>query len=354
VKNQVDSLARLSVGNGAALVTRPATGEILAMVGSRDYFDAAHDGNVNVTTSLRQPGSSIKIVTYALALENGFTAASVLDDSPVSYSLPGLPAYTPVNYDNRFHGAVPLRYALANSYNIPAVKLVAKLGVPAVVAKGKQMGIGSWTDESRYGLSITLGGGEVTMLDMAEVAGTLANEGKRNDLVPILEVTDYTGKVYERNKPGKGIQVIKPDIAWIMSNILSDNTARTNAFGPSSALVIPGKTVSVKTGTSNDKRDNWTIGYTPSILAAVWVGNNDNTPMNPYLSSGVTGAAPIWHDIMMELLKDQKDEVPARSDMIVSLPCHFDRPEYFIKGTEPTGGRCAPLPTPTPSPTPTP
>jgi penicillin-binding protein 1C len=352
VTSNVDGLANLNVGNGAAVVTNPKTGEILAMVGSKNYFDTARDGNVNVTTALRQPGSSIKVVTYALALENGFTAASVLDDSPVVYTIPNNPAYAPVNYDGKFHGATPLRYALANSYNIPAVKLVARLGVGSVVAKGKAMGIGSWTDESRYGLSITLGGGDVTMLDMAEVFGTLANNGVRKDIAPILEVTDYTGKVYERNTLQGGVQALKEDVAWIMGNILSDNAARTNAFGPNSALVIPGKTVSVKTGTSNDKRDNWTIGYTPSFVATVWVGNNDNTPMNPYLSSGVTGAAPIWHDIMVELLKDKQDEIPMRSNNIISLPCYFGRPEYFMRGTEPTGGRCLALPTPTPSPTP--
>ena len=352
VTNQINNLSYLQVGNGAALVTNPKTGEILAMVGSRDYFDSSRDGNVNVTTSLRQPGSSIKVVTYALALENGFTPATILDDSPVVYSFPGLPSYAPINYDNKFHGPTPLRYALGNSYNIPAVKVAAKLGVQQIIQKGRLMGIESWIDESRYGLSITLGGAEVTMTDMAEVFGTLANNGERKDLVPILEVTDYTGKVYERTKEDRGIQAVKPEVAWLVSNILSDNAARTSAFGAASTLVIPGKTVSVKTGTSNDKRDNWTIGYTPSILAAVWVGNNDNTPMNPYLSSGVTGAAPIWHDMMVELLKDKNDEIPGRNDSIVSLPCYFGKPEYFIRGTEPAGGRCAPLPTPSATPTP--
>lgn len=349
VSTNVDTLSNLSVGNGAAMVTNPKTGEVLAMVGSKNYFDSAHDGNVNVATSLRQPGSSIKVVTYALALENGFTAASVLDDSPVSYSIPNNPPYVPVNYDGKFHGLTPLRYALANSYNIPAVKLAAKLGVNAIVNKGNLMGITSWKDPSKYGISITLGGADVTMLDMTKVFGTLANKGVRQELSPILEVTDYTGKVYERKKFDGGIQAVKEDVAWIISNILSDNTARTNAFGPNSELVIPGKTVSVKTGTSNDKRDNWTIGYTPSYVVAVWVGNNDNTPMNPYLSSGITGAAPIWHDIMTELLKDKQDELAERSTTITALPCYFGRVEYFIRGTEPAGGRCQNIPTPTPS-----
>ncbi len=354
VSNQISRLASLRVGNGAALVTDPQTGGILAMVGSRDYFDSTREGNVNVTVALRQPGSSIKVVTYAAALEKGLTAASILDDSPVSYSQIGSPIYTPVNYDGKFHGFVPLRYALGNSYNIPAVKTIASIGVPAVIEKGRTMGITSWIDESRYGLALTLGGGEVTMLDMASVFGTLANLGTKTALMPILEVSDYTGKVFERNTPKKQPNAVKPEVAWILGNILSDNLARQSAFGPSSLLVIPDKTVSVKTGTSNDKRDNWTIGYTPSYVVTVWVGNNNNTPMDPYLTSGVTGAAPIWHDIMVEILKGKPDETLPRPEGVVSIPCYYGRPEYFVKSTEPVNGRCAPIPTPRPSESPTP
>jgi penicillin-binding protein 1C len=352
--NQINSLTNLHVGNGGAVVTNPKTGEILAMVGSKDYFNIQDDGNVNVTTSLRQPGSSIKVVTYASALENGFTAASILDDAPVAYTSAGSPVYTPVNYDGKFHGPTPFRNALGNSYNIPAVKLLAKIGVQTMIEKARRMGITTWNDESRFGLSLTLGGGEVTMLDMAKVFGTLANEGKRMDLLPILEISDYTGKVLEKNTPKLGDTAFSKDIAFIMSNILSDNQARMSAFGPNSSLVISGKTVSVKTGTSNDKRDNWTIGYTPSFVTTVWVGNNNNEPMDPMLTSGITGAAPIWHDIMTELLKNKQDEAQSKPETVVSLPCYFGKNEYFIKGTEPQSGRCAPLPTPTPSPTPTP
>ncbi len=352
VRTQLDALAGLRVGNGAALVTNPKTGEILAMVGSKNYFDTAEDGNVNVTTSLRQPGSSIKVVNYAAALENEFTAATILDDSPVVYQSPGSPAYAPMNYDGKFHGPTPLRYAFANSYNIPAVKTLAKIGVSAMVEKGRAMGIDSWTDPGRFGLSLTLGGGEVTMLDMARVFGTLANGGSRVDLRPILEVTDYSGHVLEKNTKKPGIAAVRPEVAWIISNILSDNSARTAAFGPASSLVIPGKTVSVKTGTTDSKRDNWTIGYTPSLLTAVWVGNNNNAPMNPLLTSGVTGAAPIWHDIMAEFLKDKSDEITAQPADVIAIPCYFNRAEYFIKGTEPPGGRCAPIPTPSATPTP--
>lgn len=355
VKTHIDALAKLQVGNGAALVTNPRSGDILAMVGSRDYFDVSRDGNVNVTTAQQQPGSAIKVVTYAAAMEKGIHAATIINDAPIVYQSAGSPPYAPVNYDGKFHGPVPLRYALANSYNIPAVKTLATIGLPAMMEKAKQMGIDSWgNDPSRYGLSLTLGGADVTMLEMAKVYGTLANMGKRQDLRPILQVTDYTGKIMEDHQPSKSVEALTPEIAWIISNILSDNAARQSAFGPTSALVIPGKTVSVKTGTTNEKRDNWTAGYTPSFAAVVWVGNNDNSPMNPYLTSGITGAAPIWHDIMVELLKDKPDEVPLKPTTIVSLPCYFGKVEYFITGTEPAGGRCAPIPTQTPTPETTP
>lgn len=353
VKSHIDSLTNLQVGNGAALITNPKTGDILAMVGSRDYFDTTRDGNVNVTTALRQPGSAIKVVTYTAALENSMTAASLITDAPIVYKTAGSPSYAPVNYDGKFHGPVPLRYALANSYNVPAVKTLAAIGLPVMMEKARAMGIDTWSaDPSRYGLSLTLGGGEVTMLEMANVYGSLANQGKRQELRPILEITDYTGKVLEQHESRNVMDAVKPDVAWIISNILSDNNARIAAFGPNSALVIPGKTVSVKTGTTNDKRDNWTIGYTPSYVAVVWVGNNDNSPMNPYLTSGITGAAPIWHDIMVELLKDKPDEIPVKPATVVSLPCYFGKVEYFITGTQPAGGRCAPIPTITPTPTP--
>lgn len=350
VTTQVNTLASLQVGNGAALVTNPKTGEILAMVGSRDYFDLSRDGNVNVTTSLRQPGSSIKIVTYSAALENGMTAATILDDSPITYPQLGGAPYTPVNYDGRFHGRVPLRNALGNSYNVPAVKTLATIGLPTMIEKGRQMGITSWEDQNRFGLSLTLGGGEVLMTDMAVAYGTIANLGSRVDLMPILQVTDYTGRVIEHNAPHKTPDAVKPEVAWIIGDILRDNAARTAAFGPNSTLVIPGKSVSVKTGTTNEKRDNWTLGFTPNYVAAVWVGNNNNAPMHPTLTSGVTGAAPIWHDIMVELLKDKPDEEPQKPDGVVSLPC-YGKTEYFVRGTEPPGGRCAPFPTQTPSPT---
>ncbi|HCM37183.1 MAG: Penicillin-binding protein [Candidatus Gottesmanbacteria bacterium GW2011_GWB1_43_11] len=346
VTNNVNDLAKLRVGNGAAIVTDPKTGDILAMVGSKDYF-SSQDGNVNVVLSERQPGSSIKVVNYAAGLQNGLTAASVIDDAPISFPNPGQAAYTPVNYDSKFHGLVTIRSALANSYNIPAVKVLNRIGVPTMITAGRAMGISTWEDDSRFGLALTLGGGEVTLLDMAKVYGVLANSGKRTELESILKITDYTGRVYYEKDNPKTTQTLPAEIAFILSSILSDNRARTPAFGPNSALVIPGKTVAVKTGTTNDKRDNWTLGYTPSLVVGVWVGNNDNSPMDQYLTSGVTGAAPIWNQIMQGLLQDKADQPFTQPPNVVSLPC-FGITEYFVRGTEPKGG-CGTFPSPRPS-----
>ncbi len=337
VSSEVAKLRSLSVGNGAALVTNPKTGEILAMVGSVDYFDTAHQGNVNVTLSLRQPGSSIKVVNYAAALKNGFTAASFINDAPVVYKVAGQPPYIPVNYDGKYHGIVTLRSALANSYNIPAVKVLERIGVKTMIEQGRLMGITSWQDEKRYGLSLTLGGGEVTMMEMAKVYGTLANNGISREITPFIKITNQRGENLTPPIAQRSIQATSAEIAFIISNILSDNIARTPAFGPNSALVIPGKTVAVKTGTSDNKRDNWTIGYTPDFLVATWVGNNDNTPMDPRLTSGITGAAPIWHEIFTKILADKPDKPFFPPENIVMMPC-YGRLEYFIRGTEPTGG----------------
>ncbi len=348
VSSQIDNLRPLNVGNGAALITNPATGEILAMVGSRDYFDKEGEGNVNLTTALRQPGSSIKVVNYAAALTEGYTAASILDDSPISYKLAGLPAYTPVNYDGNFHGRIPLRVALASSYNIPAVKVLSSIGVSKMIAQGKLMGIESWTDENRYGLSLTLGGGEVTMLDMAKVYGTLANNGVRKNLAPILKITNWRGEDLPIPVRDGSVKATSEEVSFILSSILSDNVARSPAFGTNSALAVKGKTVAVKTGTSDNKRDNWTIGYTPDYVVAVWVGNNNNSPMNRELTSGITGAAPIWSEIMENILKDKPDNPFSIPSGIISLPC-YGRIEYFVTGTQPKGG-CPILPTISPSP----
>jgi len=337
VSENINKLKTFNVGNGALLVTNPNNGEILAMVGSSDYFNKEKEGNVNVTLSLRPPGSSIKVVNYALALEKGFTASSVLNDSPVTYKIDGQNNYTPVNYDGKFHGRVTLRTALASSYNIPAVKLLSMVGVTDMVELGRLMGIENWQDESLFGLSLTLGGGAVTMLDMARVYGTLAVGGIRHDLTPIIKVTNWQGEILPIPKSDNNIQALRSEIAYIISSILSDNNARTPAFGPNSALNIRDKTVAVKTGTSDNKRDNWTIGYTPDYVVAVWVGNNDNTPMHPTLTSGITGAAPIWREMMDYILKDKENKPFPLPENIISVKCN-DRLEYYVRGTEPKGG----------------
>ena len=350
VTSEVEKNAYLNLTNGASLVTNPQNGDILAMVGSKDYSNI-NSGNYNVTTALRQPGSSIKVVTYSAALTNGFTAATILDDSPISYSSPGSPTYSPVNYDGKFHGKMSLRIALANSINIPAIKVLSKIGVQNMVEFGRKMGITTWEDPNNYGLAITLGAADVKMTDMTTVYGVLANEGKKVDLNPILKLTDSVGNVLEEKKDplAYGKQIIDPGVAFIISNILADNNARAMEFGTNSPLNIQNHYVSVKTGTSDNKRDNWTIGYTPNYVVTTWVGNNDNSPMSQNLASGITGAAPIWHDIMTNLLS-QSSSSSGKLDIpqnVIQKDC-IGRKEYFIKGTE-NSVNCTFVPTPTPS-----
>ncbi len=351
VAKEIDSLPKYyRVSNGAALVTNPRTGEIVAMVGSKDYFDSSIDGNVNITTSLRQPGSSIKPINYALGLINKYPASTVFIDQEICFPNQGGRNYCPQNYDGKWHGMVQLRYALGNSFNIPAVKMLKLNGVEAMVATATAMGITTFTKPQNYGLSLTLGGAEVKMTDMATAFGVFANGGYRIDLSPILKIIDKEGRILEEYKPPKspifGKKVLPDGVAFIISDILADNGARIAAFGENSKLRIPKQTVSVKTGTTNDYRDNWTIGYTPSFLVASWVGNNDNRQMGGVVS-GITGAAPIWNNIMSYLLKDKPQEALSRpADVIQKQVCSDTgffpqagsscptRFEYFIKGTE--------------------
>jgi len=356
VTENVSGLKGYNVSNGAALVTDPATGEILAMVGSTNYFDEKNDGNVNVTLALRQPGSSIKPINYATGLIKGYTAATDFIDGPVCYPTIDNKQYCPVNYDGKWHGPLQMRYALGNSINIPAVKMLKLNGVPAMIATASAMGITTFTQKPEdYGLSLTLGGGEVTMLEMTQAYGVFANNGYNISLHPILKVTDSKGKVLEDYNPPSspifGKKVLPEGVSFIISDILADNNARLLEFGANSALKIANQTVSVKTGTTNDLRDNWTIGYTPDYVVATWVGNDDNAPMSN-IASGITGAAPIWHDIMTYLLKDKIPHPFSRPPGVIQkkvcslsglipppdgTPNRCDtRFEYFISGTEPT------------------
>jgi len=351
VASQTAQLKNKQVSNGAALVTNPKNGQILAMVGSKDYFAEDIDGNVNLTTSLRQPGSSIKPINYATGLINKHTPASLFLDIPTCFKAPGQPEiYCPHNYDNSFHGPVTMRSALANSYNIPAVKMLSLNGIQAMMATAKMMGISSWEkDSSRYGLSLTLGGGEVKMTEMAVAFGVFANLGEKIPLNPLLEVKNYKGESYQQQSQ-QTRKVISPEVAYLINDILSDNQARTPAFGPNSQLKIPSHRVAVKTGTTDHPqgpRDNWTIGYTNDILTASWVGNNDNSPMNPNLVSGITGAAPIWNKIMNKILRNKKEQFWEQPDNLVEANvCTWSaqkpgeeqncsgRKELFIEGTE--------------------
>lgn len=356
VASEVAKLKDARVSNGAALVTNPATGEILAMVGSKNYFDEEIDGNVNVTLALRQPGSAIKPINYVVGLLNKYTAATPFVDQKICFPNPGKQEYCPVNYDGKWHGVVQMRQALASSINIPAVKMLKLNGVEEMVNTASKMGITSFKDPNRYGLSLTLGGGEVTMLELSTAYSVLANQGYRIDLRPILKITDANGKILEEYKPLPspifGKKILPNGVTFIISHLLLDNGAREMAFGANSQLKIDNQPVSVKTGTTNDFRDNWTIGYTPFALAAAWVGNNDNTPMGN-LVSGVSGAAPIWNKIMSHILEEKAVPWPQKPESVIGKnicstsgllpPAEGTTPErcptrfeYFIKGTEPT------------------
>jgi len=338
ISRELSRLSALRVTNGAGLILDPQTGEILAMVGSHDFFDTTHDGQVNVTLMPRQPGSTIKPLTYTLALESGLTGNSIIDDSPICFTQAGQTPYCPKNYDGRFHGPVTLRTALASSYNIPALKLLNSLGVDRLVKLGQTLGITTWQDSSRFGLALTLGGGEVTLLELAGAYMTFARSGSYLPPRAILSAHNHLFSPQSvPNTPSFPKTVLSPAIAFQISDILSDPQARAPAFGVHSILNVPGHQVAVKTGTSNDLRDNWTIGYTENYLVAVWVGNNDNSPMSS-VASGITGASPIWQRTMISLLTDSPPHSfsPPHNLVRVNTACsgppHY---EYFIKGNEP-------------------
>lgn len=306
VSDEISKVESQHITNGAAIVLDPETGEILAMVGSKDFNDPTV-GQYNVVTALRQPGSSFKPFTYVTGFKKGYTPATLLMDVPTTFPGGiGQPDYVPVNYDGKFVGPIQVRYALAESRNIPAVKELAIVGIKDVLQTATDMGITTLpptTDTLNHvGLSLTLGGGEVRLIDMADAYSAFVNGGDRIDPVSILKVTDANGKVLEDNHPQKGKQVLTAEQAYLIDSILSDNDARTPEFGANSALNVPGLNVMVKTGTTNDKRDNWTIGGNDNAMVGVWVGNNDNSPMLN-VASGITGAAPIWHQIVVNAMK---------------------------------------------------
>ncbi len=304
-------------GSNASLVAiDPKTGQILTMVGSRDYFDKEIDGNFNVALASRQPGSSFKPFIYATAFNKGFTPETVLFDLPTEFqstcdwkgkATPGhnqKDCYMPDDYDGKFRGPMTLRDALGQSINIVAVKLFYLAGLQDSLKTAESMGISTLTDIGRYGLTLVIGGGEATLLDMTSAYSVFANDGARNPYTGILKVEDLNGKVLEEYNPNE-TNVLPKNTALTISSVLSDNVARTPTFGASSVLRIPGKDVAVKTGTTNNNKDAWTIGYTPNIAVGVWAGNNDNKPMK---KGGSAVAGPIWNKFIVEALKTLPDD----------------------------------------------
>lgn len=289
--------------NAALVALKPNSGEILAMVGSADFTNAAIDGQVNVAVSRRQPGSAIKPVLYATALDdNLISPATVLWDIPVTYTLSAGQVYAPRNYDNKFHGPVTVRTALANSYNVPTVKLLAGLGIEELLFSARQMGLRSLDQPAAwYGLSLTLGGGEITLLDLTTAYNTLASAGYYQPASPFLTITGSLGNSIKLGEPIDPTPVLTPATAFLLTDILSDNAARLPMFGANSALQLS-RPAAAKTGTTSDFRDNWTVGYTRYLVTGVWAGNSDGRPMRQ--ASGITGAAPIWHEFMQAVLAD--------------------------------------------------
>lgn len=316
--------------NMALVAVDPTNGHVLAMVGSRDYFDVKNEGNFNVTLAHRQPGSTFKPFVYATAFMKGYTPETTIFDLKTNFSTncdaKGVPfsplvkpedCYMPKNYDGKYRGPVSMRDALAQSLNIPAVKTLYLAGINDSLTTARRMGIESLGDANIYGLTLVLGGGEVSLLDLTGAYGVFANEGSRNPNVSILRIEDKNGKIIEEFKQ-KSEQVIPVEVARKVTNILADNTARTPEFGANSALYFPGKDVAVKTGTTNDFKDVWTVGYTPRIAVGMWAGNNDNTSLHKNIAGFII--TPVWHAFMVEAMKITPSErfvAPEKEDLIV-------------------------------------
>ncbi len=351
------------VTNAALVALRPTTGEILAMVGSLDYWNPAISGNFNIAVDgLRQPGSSFKPYTYLEAFRTGaYTPASMLLDIPSTFMQPNGEPYVPENYDRKFHGPVSLRVALARSYNIPAVQLINQVGVDNVIRLAHHLGINS-LDTGQFGLALTLGGGEVTLLDHTYAFSVLANMGvmagqpvpadqqrpgyRLLDPIAILRIEDRGGRIlYQLDTPVTQV-VLSPELPYLINHVLADNEARVAAFGRGNPLELDDRPAAAKTGTTNDFRDNWTMGYVPQLALGVWVGNADNSPMQSV--TGLTGAAPIWHALMRYATRSLPTQGWAAPPNIVTMTvcdpsgllptadCQRTHEEVFAQGTEPT------------------
>lgn len=329
VRENIAQVRKYHATNGALVAIDPKTGQILTMVGSVDYWDQSIDGQVNIALAERQPGSSIKPITYVAAFAKGWTPGDTILDTPFSIKDGSGKIWTPMNYDDRYHGAMSVRDALANSWNIPAVRTLQFVGVDTMIEYARKMGITTFRDASRYGLAITLGGGEVKLLEHTGAYSVFANAGVRNPITPFLKILDDNGNVIEQYQPHPD-PVLTPELAYLISNILSDNYARRITYGLNSPLKLSRPSAAAKTGTTDDHRDGWTMGYTPYLAAGVWVGNSDNTPMAGLYGS--RSASPIWHDFMEVAIQFYPDEPFVRPPGIADMPkC----------GTEKAGEKCS-------------
>lgn len=307
------NLERFEGENNAMVAIDPKTGEILAMVGSRDYFDKEIDGNFNAALGHRQPGSTFKPFVYSVLFNKGYTPETVLFDAQMQFSTACEPnnfttddkCYAPVNYDDKFRGPMTIRNALAQSINIPAVQALYLAGVNDSVKLAESMGVESLTELDRYGLSLVLGGGAVSLLDLTSAYSVFANDGIRNPYTPVLWIEDADGNVIDKYTPFPR-RVIPEQTARLISDVLSDNAARTPGYGANSPLYVPDRDVAVKTGTSNDYRDAWIVGYSPNIAIGAWVGNNDNSPMAKRVAGLIV--SPLWRELMDKVLPNMPAE----------------------------------------------
>lgn len=339
VKRRVDQLAPYQVNNGALVAMLPQTGEIIAMVGSADFYNDAIDGQVNVTVAERQPGSAIKPVTYLTAFEKaGWYPGTIVFDYAKVWEIPGFGRYAPKNATGQHFGAITVREALANSLNLPALQAIEVVGVPAMIDMAHRLGIktGFWREPTFYGLSITLGGGEVTLLELTNAYATIANNGKYVPYNPILEIiAPGNNRIYQLDRSHTlehAPQVVRAEYAYFITNILSDNRARALIFGLNNPLVLPeldNRPAAAKTGTSEDNRDLWTVGYTTDVVVGVWVGNTDNSPTRGL--DGISSAALIWHDFMVKVHQDPQLAKALLGPDGQPVPPDFSRPPRIIE-----------------------
>ncbi len=338
-----------NVNNAALVALNPQTGEILAVVGSADYFDEGIQGSINMAISRRQPGSAFKPFLYAQALDPRaplpWTAATPMLDVTITFPTHEGESYTPKNYDGLEHGLVPVRHALASSLNIPAVAALEHAGIANTIHFAERLGITTLGDPNEYDLSLALGGGQMSLLELTGAYAVLANQGVKTERSAILDIHNADGTLLYQPDSPSSLQILDARVVWLLSDILTDDDARALGFGHNSTLKID-RPAAVKTGTTTNFHDNWTIGYTPNLVVGVWVGNSDYQAMKEV--TGLTGAAPIWHEVIRKALEGKPKREFARPEGLVQLEvcalsgllptefCDHTRIEWFIAGTEPT------------------